>query len=177
MYSAAARSQMVDYMNLEEQVNADFGRARRKALLRRLSARLRRCPVPERLPCFEEVRRKLGALGGLRRGRNVVRLSDIVGSVGRCCEFDAAFLPASKRVRTRWQRIDRAFHSGAELPPVSLYRIGHSYYVEDGNHRISVYRYHKVEWIDAEVTEFRTLLRRCEGAQMSRPATRKGDRR
>lgn len=168
---------MVDYMSVEEQVDADFSRARRRATLRKLAAHLRRDPTSGRLSCFEEVRRKLGAVGGLRWGRSVVRLSDIVGSVGRCCEFDAAFLPASKRVRTRWQRIDRAFHSGAELPPVSLYRIGHSYYVEDGNHRVSVYRYHKVEWIDAEVTEFRTLLRRYEGAQMSRPATRKGDRR
>jgi hypothetical protein len=33
---------MVGYMCLEEQVDADFSRARRKALLRRMRARLRR---------------------------------------------------------------------------------------------------------------------------------------
>ncbi|MDQ3316883.1 MAG: chromosome partitioning protein ParB, partial [Actinomycetota bacterium] len=111
---------MVDYMNLDEQVNADFGRARRKALLRRLSACLRRCPVPERLPCFEEVRRKLGAVGGVRLGRMALRSADIVGSVGQCSEFDGAFLPT--RGRARWQRVDRVFRRGEELPPVSLYK-------------------------------------------------------
>jgi hypothetical protein len=149
---------VVDYMSVEEQVDVDFVRARRKAILRKLAARLRRDPTSGRLSCFEEVRRKLGAAGGLRRGRSVVRLADIVGSVGQCAEFDGAFLPASRRARTRWQRIDRAFHRGEELPPVSLYRIDEEYFVEDGNHRVSVYRYHGVEWIDAEVTEFRTQL-------------------
>ncbi len=159
---------MVAYMSVEEQVDADFSRARRRATLRKLATRLRRDPTSGRLSCFEEVRRRLGAVGGLRRGRSVVRLADIVGSVGRCSEFDAAFLPASRRVRTRWQRIVQAFHRGEELPPVSLYKIGASYFVLDGNHRVSVARYHGVEWIDAEVTEYRTLLGRCEGAEMTR---------
>ena len=99
-----------------------------------------------------------GAAGGVPLGLRVVRLADIVGSIGRCSEFDEAFLPASERARGRWERIDRAFRRGEELPPVSLYKIGGLYFVEDGNHRVSVARYHGAEWIDAEVTEFRTRL-------------------
>jgi hypothetical protein len=34
-----------------------------------------------------------------------------------------------------------------------LYKIGEAYFVEDGNHRVSVAHYQGVEWIDAEVTE------------------------
>lgn len=41
---------------------------------------------------------------------------------------------------------------------MSLYKIDEYYFVLDGNHRVSVYRYHGVEWIDADVTEFRTPL-------------------
>ncbi len=123
---------MVDYMSLEEQLDADFARARRKAVLRRLLARRLGDTTSERLPCFEEVRKKLGAVGGVPLGLRVVRLADIVGSVGRCSEFDEAFLPASERARGRWERIDRAFRRGEELPPVSLYKIGDSYFVEDG---------------------------------------------
>jgi hypothetical protein len=70
-----------------------------------------------------------------------VRLTDIVGSVSRCSEFDGAFLPLREGVRTKWEHIDRAFLRGEELPPVSLYKIGSSYFVLDGNHRVSVYRY------------------------------------
>jgi hypothetical protein len=119
---------MVGYMSVEEQVDADFSRARRRAFLRRISARLRKSPIPNRLLCFEEVRRKLGVAGGVRRGRRTVRLTDIVGSVSRCSEFDGSFLPLREGARTKWERIDRAFVRGEELPPVSLYKIGSSYF-------------------------------------------------
>ncbi|MDQ5809945.1 MAG: hypothetical protein M3358_04185, partial [Actinomycetota bacterium] len=75
-------------------------------------------------------------------------------SVGRCSEFDRDFMPAKASVEERWKRIDRAFYRGEELPPVSLYKVGGFYFVLDGHHRVSVARYHSVEWIDAEVTEF-----------------------
>jgi hypothetical protein len=56
--------------------------------------------------------------------------------------------------------MDRAFHRGEELPPVSLYKLDEYDFVLDGNHRVSVYRYHGVEWIDADVTEFRAPCQR-----------------
>ena len=169
---------MVGYMSLEEQVDADFSRARRRAFLRRISARLRKSPIPNRLLCFEEVRRKLGVAGGVRRGRRTVRLTDIVGSVSRCSEFDGAFLPLREGARTKWEHIDRTFLRGEELPPVSLYKIGSSYFVLDGNHRVSVYRYQGVEFIDAEVTEFRASLsgdRKDEGRLIHHPSSGAGD--
>ena len=56
----------------------------------------------------------------------------------------------------RSPRVDPAFVRGEELPPVSLYKIGDRYFVEDGNHRVSVARYQGAEMIDAEVTELLT---------------------
>ena len=52
------------------------------------------------------------------------------------------------------ERIDRAFHRGEVLPPVSLYKVGGFYFVLDGHHCVSVACYHGVKWIDAYVTEF-----------------------
>jgi hypothetical protein len=40
------------------------------------------------------------------------------------------------------------------LPPVSLYKLGDAYFVLDGNHRVSVARYHGVPAVEADVTEF-----------------------
>jgi hypothetical protein len=137
-----------------EQVDMDFSRARRRAFLRRILASLRKDPTPNRLLCFEEVRRKAGATSRVLRGSSTVLLTDIVGSVSRCSELDSAFLPLRGSARTKWERIDRAFHRGEELPPVRLYKIGSSYFALDGNHRVSVARYQGVEFIDAEVTEF-----------------------
>ena len=147
-------SPMVGYMSIEEQVDADFRRARRRAFLRRARARLRKDGASERLLCFDEVRRVPGAVGGVYRGNRTVPVGQIAGSVGRCSQFDGGFMPARASLEARWKRIDRAFHRGEELPPVSLYKIGGFYFVLDGHHRVSVARYHGVEWIDAYVTEF-----------------------
>jgi hypothetical protein len=94
-------SPMVGYMSVEEQVDADFSRARRRAFLRRISARLRKGRTSNHLACFEEVSNKVGAVGGIRRGRRTVRLADIVGSVSRCSEFDRSFFPLRESARTK----------------------------------------------------------------------------
>jgi hypothetical protein len=147
---------MVRYMNLEVQVDADFSRARRKALLRRIGARLQRDNASEGLLCFDDLRKIPGAVGRIYRGMRTVSLRQVGGSVGRCSEFDRDFMPAKASVEERWKRIDRAFHRGEELPAVSLYKVGAFYFVLDGHHRVSVATYHGVEWIDAYVTEFDT---------------------
>jgi hypothetical protein len=142
-------------MILREQVDADFGRARQRAVLRRVEARLRSVPASDRLLCFEEVRKKSGALNWVRLGRRAVLAQRIAGSVGRCSDFAGAFLPAKAGVEARWKRVDRAFFRDEVLPPVRLHKIGRAYFVVDGNHRVSVARYHGIEWIHAQVTEFR----------------------
>jgi hypothetical protein len=147
---------MVRYMNLEVQVDADFSRARRKALLRQVRIRLQRDNASEGLLCFDDLRKIPGAVGRIYRGLRTVPLRQIGGSVGRCSEFDRDFMPAKASVEERWKRIDRALHRGEELPAVSLYKVGAFYFVLDGHHRVSVANYHGVEWIDAYVTEFDT---------------------
>jgi hypothetical protein len=112
---------MVGHMRLKEQVDADFTRAHRRALLRRIRIRLRRAAASNRLLCFDEIRKILGSAGRINRGMRRVPVAEVVGSVGRCSEFDRDFMPARASSGERWKRIDRAFHRGEELPPVSLY--------------------------------------------------------
>jgi hypothetical protein len=87
-------------------------------------------------------------------GLRDVEVLKIVGSVDRHEAFDRGFMPTKASLAERWKRVDRAFHSGIDLPAVNLYKIGDSYYVEDGNHRVSVARYQGVPTIEAEVIEF-----------------------
>ncbi len=103
---------------------------------------------------FDEVRKALGADSRFYLGGKVVEVSKIVGSVGRYREFDRDFMPVKASLSYKWKRVDRALRKGEELPAVSLYKIEDAYFVEDGNHRVSVARYQGVEMIDAEVTEF-----------------------
>ena len=145
---------MIPYMDLNEQVDADFTRARRRARLRALGVRLRRESTSNRLLNFDDVRRELVANNRLQRGTRVVEVNQIVGSVGRWRDFDRSFLPARASVGHKWKRIDRAFQRGEDLPPVELYEIGDAYFVADGHHRVSVARYHDVPTVEASVAEF-----------------------
>jgi len=145
---------MVGYMTFEAQVDADFSRARRRAMLRTVRIRLRRNKAWDGLLCFDDLKMIPGAVGRIDRGMRTVPLSQIGGSIGRCSDFDGDFMPAKASMEQRWKRIDRAFHTGEMLPPVSLYKVGGFYFVLDGHHRLSVAAYHGVLWIDANVTEF-----------------------
>ena len=142
---------MVGLMDVREQVDLDYARARRRALVGRFVSWVRRRCAG--LCAFEEARRERGAENRRHLGRRTVEVGRVVGSVGRWREFDGGFMP-TRASAGRWKRVDLAFRTGRDLPPVVLYKLGDGYYVVDGNHRVSVARFEGVEMIDAEVTEF-----------------------
>lgn len=147
---------MIGYVDVQEQVDKDFHRALLRASLHRWKSWTHRNRTNERLLSFDDAK---GALVGWSQaylpGVRPVEVEKIVGSVGRWRDFDGSFLPHEKCIAGRWSRVDRAYHQGVELPAVSLYKIGDVYYVRDGNHRVSVARYHGAAAIDAEVVELR----------------------
>jgi hypothetical protein len=135
------RSAIRSYMSIDAQVAADFTRARRRSFMRRMGARLRGdLSSLSPLLSFEEVSKALGLPNKVRLGLRVVPVERIVGSLGRHREFDRSFLPNKASLEENWRRIDRAFHRGEDLPPVALYKVGGAYFVEDGNHPVSVAR-------------------------------------
>src|SRR5215211_3522115 len=79
---------MIPYMDLNEQVDADFTRARRRARLRAVMARIRREHTSNRLLSFDDLRREFAANYRLPRGTRVVEVEEILGSVGRWDAFD-----------------------------------------------------------------------------------------
>jgi hypothetical protein len=87
-------------------------------------------------------------------------VSRAVGSVGRSGQFNRDFRP-TRTGGDRWKRVDRAFHHGLDLPPVTLYEICGGYFVQDGNHRLSVARFQGVEMVEAEVTRFHPRFPAC----------------
>jgi hypothetical protein len=82
----------------------------------------------------------------------LVPIAQIVGSEGRCGDFDRGFNPLHDHNRGRWLRIAAARRRGTSLPPVDLVRVGDLYFVQDGHHRISVARALGQPDIEARVT-------------------------
>jgi hypothetical protein len=140
-------------MDLNEQADKDFGLARRKAWIRKLALRLRGKSAGASAS-FHDLQNALRAHNRVRRGMRIVDTDEIVGSVGRSKDFDRRFLPLRASTGVRWKRVDMAFHRGKDLPPVTLYKLGGVYFVLDGNHRVSVARFHGLRTVEAEVTEF-----------------------
>ena len=137
----------------------DFSRARRRATLAKLAARLRREPsdIDVILP-FEEVVEALGRVSERYLGLESIPLDSIVGTVGRSRDFDRSFRPTSNRTRPRWEGIANAQRRGKDMPPITVYRIGDMHFVRDGHHRVSVARAQGRDTIDAYVTEVTTRV-------------------
>jgi hypothetical protein len=146
----------------------DFLRARRRAAIAKLIARLRGEPddVSVVLP-YEEVIEALGFVSERSMGLQVVALDKIVGSVDRGRDFDRRFRPTSGRLRGRWEQIAAAARRGESFPPIDLVRVGELYFVRDGHHRVSVARALGRSDIDAFVTEVVTRIDASQAMKLS----------
>lgn len=80
-----------------------------------------------------------------------IDLDDIIGSEGRCQDFDNQFWPLQKHNRDRWINIALARYKEQTLPPIQLVHATNGYFVRDGHHRISVARALGQATIEAEV--------------------------
>jgi hypothetical protein len=150
---------MVDTGFPRSDAQDDFQRMRRRAVLSRLAAWLRREPddVSEILP-FDEVVAALGRTGERKLGLCVIDLATIVGSVDRVGDFDRWFRPRSAVSRQRWERLDLARRRGERIPPIDVYRVGELHFVRDGHHRVSVAHALGLRTVDAFVTEVTTQV-------------------
>lgn len=137
----------------------DFLRIRRRQVLHRLAAWLRREPddVSEILP-FDEVVAALGRTGERHLGLRVIPLDSVVGSVDRTRDFDRWFRPRSGRTRARWERLAMAQRRGEVIPPIDVYRVGELHFVRDGHHRVSVAHALGLRSIEAAVIEVTTRI-------------------
>jgi hypothetical protein len=90
------------------------------------------------------------------RGIREIPLEAIAGTLEptRAAQFDAAFRPVRRALRTRWERIWIAEERGTVLPPISVVPVGTMYAVRDGHHRVSVARARGAIAIDGVVDGF-----------------------
>ncbi len=87
-------------------------------------------------------------------GVREIPVANIIGSEGRYEDFNKDFLPLKEELRPRWEAINQIMEKDKPLPPISVFKIDEYYFVRDGNHRVSVAKSRKQDFIDAEVTEY-----------------------
>jgi nucleotide-binding universal stress UspA family protein len=130
---------------------SDFHRARRKAAMQELTARLKGESLD--LVAYEEIRQRLKASSQRDRGLQDISIDAIGGSVGRYTDFNRHFLPRQEIDAHRWARLKIAATGLQGFPPIEVYQLGDVYFVRDGNHRVSVARELGQTHIHAYVTE------------------------
>lgn len=134
-----------------EEAKRDFRRARQRGALESVLAQFMG-KSPRLLP-YGEVSEQLHVGEATPRGLKEIPLDAIVGSVGRYGDFTRNFLPLRSTGQERWARVRAAFDSVEQMPPIVVYRLGDSYFVLDGNHRVSVARTLGATHIPAYVTD------------------------
>lgn len=133
-----------------------FAEARRRAFWERVRGRLRGEPVD--LLSFEAVRTALGLTFRIAEGMHNVPLDDIVGSVDRVEDFTRRFYPRRDDLKHRWVKVAELVLARG-LGPVSLFRVSEIYFVDDGNHRVSVARAMGATSVEAEVWRYPCRIR------------------
>jgi len=134
----------------------DFSKARRRAVRELIRARLR--GEPRDLLPFEAVRTALGLTFRMAEGIRNVPLDDIVGSMDREEDFTRHFHPRRDDLKPRWVKVAELVQERG-LGPVSLFRVSKIYFVNDGNHRVSVARAMDSPSIEAEVWKYPCRIR------------------
>lgn len=87
------------------------------------------------------------------RGVQPVNIDSIVGSENRADDFDDRFFPLKNHNAERWIKIAELMLLNVTLPAVELIKVGGTFYVRDGHHRISVAKHFGQKHIDANVIE------------------------
>jgi hypothetical protein len=138
----------------DSMARSDFGRVRTRETIARILSILK--VQRDEMLSLGDVRSLLRPDSEIYRGMQTIPLARIVGSEGRYKDFNRAFLPRHDKLMRRWISVDVAHYKDVQLPPIKVFEVGGSYFVRDGNHRVSVAKAKGAEFIDAEVISLAT---------------------
>ena len=114
-----------------------------------------------RRPCcltpFETVKNKLNLVARLEKGRQEIRLDQIVGSVGKPEFFTRSLWPLYSGLENRWVSVYELMMGPHGYPPIEVYKVKDRYFILDGHHRASVARVLENKTIEACVIEWQVL--------------------
>ena len=114
---------------------------------------------------LDDVERRLRPITRRYLGVRPVPIAQVVGTEGRAGSFTRDFKPRQNFSRDRLRSLQTAFPDGA-FPPIVAVKLGATYFVIDGHHRVALARRQGAETIDAELTEFVTRVPLPAGADM-----------
>lgn len=101
---------------------------------------------------LDDVKEALGLVQQSALGMRAIPVDHVIGTVGRCEDFDRCFQPLRTELRRRMAGVRLAYPAG-NFPPIDVFQVDEAYFVSDGHHRVALAREMGVEFIDAVVTQ------------------------
>lgn len=132
----------------------DFRDARRRGALENLWTTL--TGSTNHLIEFQQVENQLQYDQSYKLGLVDIPLDAIVGSVNRPNDFTRKFFPLEVVDPGRWQQVKKGMDQA--LRPIEVYQIDQTYFVLDGNHRVSVARQRGMTHIPGYVTKIESTI-------------------
>ena len=114
---------------------------------------------------LEDVERRMKPFARRYVGLRAVPLDHVVGTEGRVSSFTRDFRPRHDFSRDRLRSLAGAFPDGG-FPPIVVVKLGETYFVIDGHHRVALTRRNGGTMIDADVTELVARVPLPPGADM-----------
>ena len=101
---------------------------------------------------LDKLGRACSVYGQAPLGVRTIPIGSIVGTIGRCCDFDRCFNAIRPHLRRAVSAVRRAFPDGA-VPAIDVFKLGEKYFVSDGHKRVAAARAAGTDYVDADVTE------------------------
>jgi hypothetical protein len=114
---------------------------------------------------LDDVERRLKPLARVYMGVRAIPLDHVVGTDSKAGAFTRDFRPQHDFTRDRLRSLEEAFPDGG-FPPITAVKLGDTYFVVDGHHRVALARRRGGEMIDASITEFLSPAPLPAGADM-----------
>lgn len=89
------------------------------------------------------------------KGESDIPVYKVIGSEDRSHDFAEGFLPTRPWMQKRWTKVCQLMMEGELEEPIDVLEYGGVYFVRDGNHRVSVAKRLKREFIRARVTKLK----------------------
>jgi hypothetical protein len=109
------------------------------------------------LPCFYSEIDSKESYSIIKTGLRVIDINKIVGTVDKCNELDSRFRYLKRGdigEYLRREQIDAATNPFKFLPPIEVNKYKERYYVIDGHRRVASALKQRIDFIDAEITEY-----------------------
>ena len=114
---------------------------------------------------LDDVERRLRPFGRHYVGVRPIPIQNVVGTDGKVGAFTRRFEPRHSFSRDRLRSLASAFPDGG-FPPIVAVKLGETYFVIDGHHRVALTRRNGGETIDADITELVARVPLPPGADM-----------